>query len=214
MPTPRPGEETTSHRGREKAMKELTFDVKKTALLVVDMQNGFLKTGTPIYLPGSERIIPATKRLAEVCRDAGMLVVFTQMYHHYPPRGYFFVFPDRKPGGQPYLRDGSEWSEIHDAFKPLDGYTFVRKQRYGSFTNTELEWVLTARGIETVIIAGVTTNVCCFSTAMQAFERGYYVVFMSDCTATYDEVRHEGTLRTIDHSFGIVAKSQEIIESL
>lgn len=195
-------------------MKELKFDIKKTALLVVDMQNGFLRPGTPIYLPESERIIPATKRLAETCRDAGMLTIFTQMYHHYPPRPYFFVFPDRKVDEVPFLRDGSEWAEIHKDFKPLRGYTFVRKQRYGSFTNTELEWILTAKGIDTVIISGVTTNVCCFSTAMQAFERGYYVIFISDCTASYDEVRHEGTLRTIDHSFGIVAKSGEIIERL
>jgi nicotinamidase-related amidase len=193
-------------------MKQLSFDTRKTALLVVDMQNGFLKPGTPIYLPGGEKIIPATKRVAEACRDAGMLVIFTQMFHHYPPRPYFFVFPDRKPNDIPYLRDGSPWAEIHEDFRPLDGYVLVRKQRYGSFTNTELEWILTAKGIETVIIAGVTTNVCCFTTATQAFERGYYVVFLSDCTATYDELRHEGTLRTIDHSFGIVAKSQEIID--
>ncbi len=195
-------------------MKELRFDVKKTALLVVDMQNGFLKPGTPIYLPDSERIIPATRRLAEACRDANMPVIFTQMYHHYPPRPYFFVFPERKVNDVPFLRDGSEWAEVHADFKPLTGYTFVRKQRYGSFTNTELEWILTAKGIETVIITGVTTNVCCLSTAMQAFERGYYVVFISDCTASYDDVRHEGTLRTIDHSFGIVAKSQDVIERL
>lgn len=195
-------------------MKELKFDLEKTALLVVDMQNGFLKPGTPIYLPNSEKIIPATKRLAETCRDAGMLVVFTQMYHHYPPRAYFSVFPDRKVDELPFLREGSPWVDVHEDFKPLRGYTMMRKQRYGSFTNSELEWILSGKGIETVIISGVTTNVCCLSTAMQAFERGYYVIFTSDCTATYDDVRHEGTLRTVDHSFGTVTTSGEVIAKL
>ncbi len=195
-------------------MKELTFDIKKTALLVVDMQNAFLKEGTPIYLPDSERIIPATKKLAESCRDAGMLVIFTQMYHLYPPKPYFFVFPERKVNSVPFLVDGSKWADIHDKFKPLDGYTLMRKHRYGSFYGTELELILRAKNIDTVIISGVTTNVCCLNTAMQAFERDFYVIFVSDCTATYDEVRQEGTLRTIDHSYGIVAKSPEIIEKL
>ncbi len=195
-------------------MKELKFDVETTALLVVDMQNAFLKPGTPIYLPNSEGIIPTTKKLAESCRDAGLLVIFTQMLHHYPPRPYFFVFPERRINEVPFLTEESEWAEIHRDFKPLSGYTVLQKHRYGSFYGTELEIILRAKNIDSVIITGVTTNVCCLSTAMQAFERGFHVIFSSDCTATYDEVRHEGTLRTIDHSFGIVAKSQEILERL
>lgn len=195
-------------------VKELKFDVGKTALLVIDMQNAFLKKGTPIYLPNSERIISATKKLAEKCRDAGMLVIFTQMFHIYPPKPYFFVFPERRVNNVPFLIEGSEWVEIHPDFKPLDGYLIMRKHRYGSFFNTELEFILKAKGIDTVIITGVTSNVCCLHTAMDAFERDFYVIFISDCSASYDEVRHEGTLRTVDHSFGIVAKSQEIIEKL
>jgi ureidoacrylate peracid hydrolase len=86
----------------------------------------------------------------------------------------------------------------------------VTKHRYGAFEASDLDLVLRSRGIRTVIMTGVATNVCVETTARQAFLRDYYVVFLSDCTATYVQTDHEATLRNIDQFFGEVVPAEAV----
>jgi ureidoacrylate peracid hydrolase len=86
----------------------------------------------------------------------------------------------------------------------------VTKHRYGAFESTDLDLVLRSRGIRTVIMTGVATNVCVETTARQAFLKDYYVVFTSDCSATFSQAAHDATLHNIDQFFGEVATGEQV----
>lgn len=86
----------------------------------------------------------------------------------------------------------------------------IRKHRYSGFVNTELDLILRSRGIQTVVMTGVATNVCVESTARDAFMRDYFVVLLQDCCATYSKEEQEATLKNIDTYFGEVVSSKEL----
>ena len=106
--------------------------------------------------------------------------------------------------------EGSWGAEFYK-IEPLPGERIVKKHRYSAFAGTELGEVLQEKGIKSLILTGVTTNVCVESTARDAFMRDYYVVFLKDCTATYNREIHESTLRNIDRHFGVVAGSGDVV---
>jgi ureidoacrylate peracid hydrolase len=96
--------------------------------------------------------------------------------------------------------------------QPLPGEPIVTKHRFSAFHNSDLETVLRAGSIRTVVLAGVASNVCVETTAREAFVRDYYVVFLSDGTATYSRPAHEATLRVIDQFFGQVATIDDVVD--
>jgi ureidoacrylate peracid hydrolase len=95
--------------------------------------------------------------------------------------------------------------------RPRPDEPVVTKHRYGAFESTDLDLVLRSRGVRTVIMTGVATNVCVETTARQAFLRDYYVVFLRDCTATYSQAEHDAALHNIDQFFGQVAGAEEVM---
>jgi ureidoacrylate peracid hydrolase len=89
----------------------------------------------------------------------------------------------------------------------------VTKHRYSAFVNTDFETVLRARGIKTLILAGVTTDVCVESTARDAFMRDYHVLFLSDCTGVDDPAVQQAALERIDRYFGHVMSSEDVMQA-
>jgi ureidoacrylate peracid hydrolase len=89
----------------------------------------------------------------------------------------------------------------------------VIKHRYSAFINTDLNTVLKARGIQSVLVCGVATNVCVETTARDGYMYDYYVTMINDCSAAYDAKLHMGTLENIRSHFGLVASSHQIIET-
>jgi ureidoacrylate peracid hydrolase len=89
----------------------------------------------------------------------------------------------------------------------------IIKHRYSAFINTDLNTVLRARDIQSVLVCGVATNVCVETTARDAYMYDYYVTMIDDCSAAYDARLHMGTLENIRRHFGLVASSHEIIET-
>ena len=87
----------------------------------------------------------------------------------------------------------------------------VTKHRYSAFHNTDLETILRANGIRTVVLSGCATNVCVETSAREAFLRDYYVVIAEDGTAGYALEKHESTLKTIDLYFGEVASIADVV---
>ena len=106
-----------------------------------------------------------------------------------------------------------DWSGDFYEVRPRPEDVVVTKHRFGAFESTDLDLVLRSRGIRTVIMTGVATNVCVETTARQAFLKDYYVVFTSDCTATYTQPEHDTTLLNIDNYFGQVVTSDDVIAS-
>jgi ureidoacrylate peracid hydrolase len=153
---------------------------ERTTLLIIDMQNGFLKPGSRLELPGGRELIPRLTRLMDACRNKGMPVIFTR--HVYAKDGSdigvsYEFFPEL------VLLAGTEDVEFYKEIEPREGDVIIEKRRYSAFYGTELDLVLRCRGIDTLIIGGLATNICCECTARDARIRDYKVIFLSDGTA-------------------------------
>jgi ureidoacrylate peracid hydrolase len=194
-----------------------------SALLIVDVQNDFCAEGGGMHREGrdlslAQAMVPRLAALIEQARTAGVPCIWIRNVYNHAPNFYLSevwleqALRRRKGAYVEYPmceRDG--WGGDFYQVRPNPDEAIVVKHRYGAFECTDLDLVLRSRGIRTVIMTGVATNVCVETTARQAFLRDYYVVFTSDCTATYSQVEHDATLANIDNFFGQVAASSEIV---
>ena len=160
---------------------------EKTAMLVVDMQNDFVQEGAPIEVPHARAMVPRLNRLLDVCRAHKIPVI----YIHHVIRGGN-IDAGRLADHHAAIRNnkaiiaGTPNVEIYEGLKPHPGDLMVAKPRYSAFYGTDLEAILRSKSIDTLLISGTVTNVCCDSTARDAFSRDYKVIFLSDGTATRD----------------------------
>jgi nicotinamidase-related amidase len=195
-----------------------SVDPEKTALLVIDMQDEFVKPHwTPFWVPDATRIAKRVRRLVDFCRCKKIPVIFTAFArtHSYldrPKTGAFM--PNRYGGKVPddpsYFRDGRIWHEL----VPREDEVVIHKPSYGAFYDTPLESILKNLGMDTVVICGTLTNFCCGTTARQAYERGFKVIVGSDVTATDDPELHAAELKTLRKGFAMVTTSTAIIRKL
>lgn len=186
----------------------------RCALLVIDMQDEFVKPGwTPYWVPEATRMVPRVAAVITRCRAAKIPVIFTAFSatHRYldRPRSGAFM-PNRYPGGDTWFRDGRIWHEL----EPHSEDVVIMKPSYGAFYDTPLETILRNLDRDTIIVSGTLTNFCCGTTARQGYERGFQVVFGSDITATDDPDLQEAELRVLRKGFARVMTSAEIIASL
>jgi nicotinamidase-related amidase len=178
----------------------MRLNVAASALLVIDMQRFFLDAASPAYTPGGGAIIPGVKRLIDAFRLAGRPVIFTRHVHH----------PDDLDSGimgwwwEGKCLEGSPESEVHPALAPGSGEKVVFKHRYSAFYNTDLETVLRCLRVEDIVISGLMTNMCCESTARDAYYRDYRVFFPADGTGAINEEMHLASLLNLAYGFAYV----------
>jgi nicotinamidase-related amidase len=191
----------------------------RAALVNVDMQRCFVE-GSPLASPEGVALVARINRLAGACRDAGALVVHTRGWMK-PDRSNVGVMAEIVP---PFIVDlyteGNEMAELHDALDVEPDDVILNKTRYGAFHGTELEGVLRSRGIDTVIITGIATNICCETTAREAAQHDFRVFFVSDGTATKemngvaaDELQR-ATLASLGMVFAQIATIDEVTEKI
>jgi ureidoacrylate peracid hydrolase len=194
------------------------FDAGRAALLVIDMQKDFVDEGAIMEVPMARAMVPEMARIIDACRKASIPVIYTR--HVLSDR---FDISPLEVAYQPRLRkggmrEGSDGVEIVSAIAPKVDDTIIDKHRYDAFHNTRLETVLrTIRGpgeVDTVIIIGTVTNICCESTARSAFMRDYKVVFVSDANGGLDETSQRATLDIIGKVFGRVMTGAELTARL
>jgi ureidoacrylate peracid hydrolase len=198
----------------------LVFDKSKTALIVVDMQNGFIYDDTFLVKIGLDNThlkptVGPVAKLVEACHDEGVPVIFTRyiLRPDYKDAGCFAdLFPAARDAGA--LASGTWDVELVEALGARPDDFIVDKTRYSAFYNTNLEVVLRGLGVDTVVVCGVTTEICVESTIRDAFFRDYRIVVPSDAVAAIDPVRHEGTLRTISYGFGTVTTTGAVLKAL
>ena len=190
------------------------LDPKRTALLVIDMQNAFVAPGAPIEVPGARAVVPAINRLAKALRPRGVPVIWVLHEDTGDWPGFFGVFA--KADAAKALSAGHElqkpWRELDIAAGDLK----VGKSRYSAFIgpSSPLAGVLRERGIDTLLIAGTKTNVCCECTARDAMMLDYKVVMLSDCTAALSDEEHRATLENMIQQFGDVLSADEALQIL
>lgn len=189
-----------------------------SALLIIDMQNGFLDARgsmAAIGLPHEElrRAVPGCRQLIAAAHAASVPVIFTRYVYmaDYSDAGLLptVLVPAMKQVGS--LAAGSWDAEIIDELAPGPGDLVIDKSRPSSFYGTRLEPVLTSMGIRSLVMAGVTTNICVESTARDAGQRDYLAYVVGDATAEFELARHEHALGTIGFIFGWVSTVQEIL---
>jgi ureidoacrylate peracid hydrolase len=165
-------------------MTEYAVDPARMALVNVDMQVAFVE-GTPLSAPDGVALLPVVNRLAAACRDAGLMVIHTR--HVTRPDGSNLGTMGElvEPVRDGYIMDGSETAKLHPDLNVLPGDIVLEKPRYGAFSGTDLDNLLRANGIDTIIVSGICTNICCETTTREAGMRDYHVFFMEDGTETF-----------------------------
>ena len=189
-----------------------TIKAKRTALLVIDMQNDFTEKGAIIEVANIRKGFPRFKRFIDFCREKGLLIIYTR--HNYSPKTNpieAHLFPELKKEG---LRKGTHGAEVNDYLKPKKIDITIDKTRYDAFYKTNLEKILRSKGITSIIITGTMTEVCCESTARSAMYRDYEVWFPPDLNFTCDINKHLYALKVIETHFGRVVNSARILTQI
>ena len=156
---------------------------ERTALINVDMQNCFVH-GSPIAAPDGLVILERINRLAAACRKAGILVIHASIVVRPDGSNLGVLAEFSPPVREGILNKGSESAALHNGLVVDRRDILLEKPRFGAFHGTDLELILRKSGIDTIIISGVATNVCCETTAREAAVRDFHVFFLSDGTAT------------------------------
>ncbi|MEO0093488.1 MAG: isochorismatase family protein [candidate division WOR-3 bacterium] len=194
---------------------KMKLNPKKTVLLVVDMQNDFINKGSAVYTPMAEAILPNLKKLIVLCRRLKIPVIYTAHCHQEPKMDGGMTaewWPELK--NKKVLVAGTKGAEIYPAIAPKSNEKIIFKHRYSAFYNTELEIILRGLGVTDLIISGVMTNICCESTARDAFFRDFRVFFLADGTGSVDEELHIGSLRNLAYAFAYVTTVSEILKRI
>ena len=181
-------------------------DPQYTAILVVDVQNLFV--GFPLH-PPVEEVLPRLHRFIHAARAAGAMIV--RIENVIPDEMYSEVWQRQHGRPTSFLTPGSEAAAFAPGFEPGTGDVVITKPRYSAFIGTPLETLLRSRGIRTVIVGGLTTDVCVSSTARDAFQRDFYTITLSDCAAEQTLARHESGLATLASVFGLVCDSSDVL---
>jgi len=198
------------------------LDPARTALVVIDMQNCWVMEGQPGYSPFCPAVVPNINRVAAALRGADGPVVWVQMNgsrevtakwqrfrDFYPSEALFNAWSDA-------LTPGKVGYELWAGLEVKPGDLKIEKNRFSAFIqgSSNLQAELARRGIDTVLIAGTATNICCESTARDAQMLNYRVVMVSDGNATRSDAEHNATLSNLFGLFADVMTSDEVIARL
>ena len=189
---------------------EMVLNRDRAALLVIDMQNFFLDPKSPTFTCGGSAILPNVKRLIAAFRRANRPVIFTKHVHH--PDGIDIGIMGWWWDGM--CLEGTPESEVCGEIAPLPNEKVVLKHRYSAFYNTDLETILRCGKIEDLVIAGIMTNMCCESTARDAYYRDYRIFFPADGTGGINEEMHVASLLNLAFGFSWVTTVDKILSQM
>jgi len=195
-----------------------TIDPTRTAHLVIDLQNGFMEPGAPVEVPEARTIVDNVNRISAAVRDNGGLNVFVR-----------FTTPGEGDPAWPvfYERMGLAGDAHRHAFAPDAHYwqlwpeldvraedAVIDKVRFSAFTPgaSGLDALLRGLGIDTVIVSGTLTNCCCESTARDAMQLNYRVLFAADASAALSDAEHAATLQIMGLVFADLHSTDELVE--
>ncbi len=154
---------------------QVRVDPVTTALVVVDMQNDFVRDGGSLRVPDAEATIPAIAGLIELARSSGIRVVYSQDTHR-DGDPEWQIWPE-------HAREGSWGWQIVDELAPTEADTVLRKLRYDAFHGTPLDHLLRLWRVTTLVICGTVANICVHYTAASAALRWYDIVIPRDATS-------------------------------
>lgn len=187
-----------------------------TVLLIIDMQNDFCAEGGYLHknrnydVRFAARVADNIDRLAKALRPLGVSVVWIRSIYDFKYLTDAYIV---KRGEEGCCLENT-WGADFFRIAPEPGDEVVDKHSFSGFYRTNLHEVLQKKGIKTLVVTGVATNVCVDSTLREGFFLGYNIVLAEDCVGSNSKAGHEGTLATVRNNIGTVVDSQEITRLL
>jgi ureidoacrylate peracid hydrolase len=194
------------------------WDPRWAALLVVDVQNDFASPKGSAAQRGEDvsasvAMVPRLVRFIDEARRVGLTIIYVKTTHGEWTDTPSWIYRKSQQSALNTCREDTWGAEFYDGIAPRSDERVVIKHRYSAFINTDMNTVLKAKGIESVLVTGIATNVCVETTARDAYMYDYYVTMVGDCAAAYDPKLHETTLENIRRHFGLAVNSDEIIQT-
>ncbi|MEX0730565.1 MAG: isochorismatase family cysteine hydrolase [Aquisalimonadaceae bacterium] len=196
---------------------EQQVDPAHTALLIIDVQNDFCADDGYIDkllqrdMSQCQGVVKPISQLVDEARKAGVLVVWVQA--NYAPENLPApVLAKQKAMGASMVccAPGTWGAELYGGLAPEHGEAVIEKHRYSAFSGTPLDNMLRTRGIRTLVLTGVQTNVCIESTLRDGFSKGYYIVVPEDCVGSHTPELHRATLDNVRMLFGTVSTAGQL----
>ncbi len=197
-----------------------SIDPRRSAHLIVDMQNGFMEEGAPVEVPAARGVVEQINAISRAMRAAGGLNIFLRYTTPDDWDTAWTVFWDRMgvaaADHRAAFTPGAHYHDLWDTLDVADGDIIVDKHRFSGFTHgtSTLPQVLEDRSIDTVIISGTLTNCCCESTARDAMQNNYRVIMAADANAALSDEEHAATLHILAMVFADLRSSDELVEML
>lgn len=199
----------------------MKYSIDKTALLIVDLQNDFVRVGAGMEVPDTRGTIEANQKLIAFARANDMPVIYTKfmagpkrtLLWNWSPqieavnacvRGFKRYYPD--------VDKELDCTDVIAELYPVEGDYIVEKYGYSSFRNTNLLDVLYSIDRDTIIVTGTVTQICIEDTVHEAFHNRINVIVAGDAVSSFDKELHDAALKNIDMKYGAVMNSGSIID--
>ncbi len=188
---------------RPAVRRRVRLPAAKTALIVVDMQNDFIRRGGALFVPGTRQTLLPIQRLLKKARKKGVMTVFTQCWHQADD-------PEFQIRGA-HARAGTPGAEIFRTLSPRPQDIFIKKLTYDAFHGTSLDLLLRRQGIRNVLIVGTVSNICVLHTAGKASLYGYRVVVAEDGVSSLIPFDQAFALRQVTEVYrGTVTRAAQV----
>lgn len=193
-------------------MAEFKLDLKKAALLVIDIQKGVVAMDRRLEPYTANQVVANVSKLVRRFRELGMPVF---LVHVTSIDGKDMLRPitDLQLQWSSSQRP-ADWAEFVEEIRPTEKDIVISKRQWGAFYGTELDLQLRRRRIDTIVLCGVSTNIGVETTAREAYQHGYNQVFVTDAMAASSKDEHEATLRFIFPRIGLVRTTDQVLRAL
>ncbi|AOV15959.1 hypothetical protein BJI67_01705 [Acidihalobacter aeolianus] len=189
--------------------KTLTLQAERSALVVIDLQRGIVGMQTQPHAPAE--VVARSVDMLRAARAAGTLCVLVHVGGGPDGRDRLSPEADQPAPAGP---SPAGFSDLVSEVGPEDGDIVILKRQWGAFYGTDLDLQLRRRGIDTVILCGIATEIGVESTARDAYERGYRLVFAADAMNGRSVEGHENSLQRIFPRMGLVRDTQTVVAAL
>ncbi len=197
------------------------IDPARTAHVVIDLQRGFMEPGAPVEVPIAREIIPNVNAISSAVRNAAATNIFVRFttpadsLHSWS--SFYSRFPQAaRRSHQAAFAAGAHYWQLWPGLEVDANELIVDKGRFAAFIpgTCDLHQLLQDRGVDTLIVTGTLTNCCCESTARDAMQLNYKVIFVSDATAALSDAEHNATLNNMCAIFADVMSTAEVMDAL
>jgi nicotinamidase-related amidase len=195
--------------------------LKQVALLIVDMQNDFVRRGAPLEVPDARNTIAPHRALFQAFRRRGWPVVYTRFLSRQEPNLLWNWSPQCRPptkccwhGHRRRYADTAdelECADVIDELAPESTDVIIDKFGYGAFHGTALANILESRNIKSLLVTGTVTQICVEETAREAFHYGFRTTIVSDAVSSFAPDLHAATLKNFAMKFGWVVDSADLL---